>query len=32
MRPANMSKDKVLPFSDREEAVKVALSLGGRAA
>jgi UDP-N-acetylmuramoyl-L-alanyl-D-glutamate--2,6-diaminopimelate ligase len=25
-------KDKVLPFSDREEAVKVALSLGGRAA
>lgn len=25
-------KDKVLPFSDREEALKVALSLGGRAA
>lgn len=25
-------KGKVLPFSDREEAVKVALSLGGRAA
>jgi UDP-N-acetylmuramoyl-L-alanyl-D-glutamate--2,6-diaminopimelate ligase len=25
-------KDMVLPFSDREEAVKVALSLGGRAA
>lgn len=25
-------KDKVLPFSDRDEAVKVALSLGGRAA
>jgi UDP-N-acetylmuramoyl-L-alanyl-D-glutamate--2,6-diaminopimelate ligase len=25
-------KDTVLPFSDREEAVKVALSLGGRAA
>jgi len=25
-------KDKVLPFSDREEALKVALALGGRAA